>query len=75
MKNKELIKRLSEYHEDMEVCIFDWKMNLHRCDDEPISIGIQSEFKVEYQKESVNIPFISISYENDDYLDDGVKIL
>lgn len=71
MKKSELIKELEKIQGDPQVCITDWRKNIHHADDEPQGHGIEPKFKVEFIKESVNIPFVALSFENDDYKDDG----
>ena len=71
MKAWQLIQQLQKMPQNKEVCITDWRKNLHNADDEPNGIGIESQFKVEYIKEDVNKPFIALSFENDDYEKDG----
>ena len=65
MKNKELIKKLQQFPNDLEVCIFDWKKSVHNASEEPSSEGIEPEFNVEEMKEGT--PFIALSFSNSDY--------
>jgi hypothetical protein len=71
MKNSELIILLNNLPQDAEVCIFDWRKSLFNSDGEGNGIGIEPFFKVELINESVNIPFIALAFENDDYNEDG----
>lgn len=71
MKNSELIKKLQQLPLDMEVCITDWRKNIHHADDEPQGHGIEPDFNIELVEESVNTPFIALSFKNDDYNADG----
>ena len=71
MKVSKLITELQKFPTDTEVCITDWRKNIHHADDESQGHGIEPDFKVEFEKEDVNIPFIALSFENDDYKDDG----
>lgn len=71
MKVSELITELQKFPTDTEVCITDWRKNIHHADDEPQGHGIEPKFKVEFVNEDVSIPFVALSFENDDYKDDG----
>ena len=71
MKVEELIKQLQELPKGTEVCIMDWRKNLHHSDDEPQGMGIEKDFAIEYHTEDVNIPFAGLVFENDDYEIDG----
>jgi len=67
MKAQELIKELEKYPKDTPVCIVDWKKSVNNSDDEPSSIGIESNFKVNLENVNVNKPFISIAFDNNDF--------
>lgn len=71
MKVEELIKQLQELPKGTEVCIMDWRKNLHHADDEPQGMGIEKDFAIEYHTEDVNIPFAGLVFENNDYETDG----
>jgi hypothetical protein len=71
MKVQDLIAELQKFPTDTEVCVADWRKNIHHADDEPQGHGIEPKFKVEFVNEDVNIPFVALSFENDDYKDDG----
>jgi len=84
MTVKELITELSKYPENEDVCIFDWRKNLHHASEEPSSEGVYSDIKtervaldreeIEYTKDVYGTepkPWIAITFENDDYSDDG----
>jgi len=71
MKVSELITELQKFTPDTEVCITDWRKNIHHADDEPQGNGIEPHFKIELVNENVNIPFIALSFENNDYKYDG----
>jgi len=71
MKVSELITELQKFPADTEVCIMDWRKNIHHANDEPQGHGIEPKFNVEFVNEDVSIPFIALSFENDDYKDDG----
>jgi len=71
MKVSKLIAELQKFTEDTEVCITDWRKNIHYANVEPQGHGIEPKFKVEFVNEDVSIPFVALSFENDDYKDDG----
>lgn len=71
MKISELIEQLQQAPQDSEVCIFDWRKNLHHADGDYQGNGIVSDFKVDIVSEDVNIPFVALSFKNDDYKEDG----
>jgi hypothetical protein len=71
MKKLELIKALKQIQGNPEVCITDWRKNIHHANDEPQGHGIEPNFNVEFVNESVNVPFIALSFENNDYNDNG----
>ena len=71
MKVEQLIKELQQLPKGTEVCIFDWRKNVHHADNEPQGMGIEKDFSVEYQTEDVNLPFAGLMFENDDYESDG----
>jgi hypothetical protein len=66
MKKKDLIDALNAIDCE-DVCIFDWRKNIHHADDEPQSFGIEPNFEVEKIDKAVNKPFIALSFVNDDY--------
>lgn len=74
MKVKDLLTELLKYPNNMEVCIADWRKNLHHADDEPQGNGIEPNFKIELIKEDINLQFVALSFENDDYKEDGQKV-
>lgn len=73
MKNSELIKKLQSLPDDLEVTIFDWKQNVHKGEDG--TIGVHVKFEVELldndAEEKKQDKFIALTFENDDYNDDG----
>jgi hypothetical protein len=71
MKVEELRMHLSDVPNGTEVCIFDYRKNLHNASDEPQSDGVHNKFSVEFIKEGVP-PFIALAFKNDDYLPDGM---
>ena len=71
MKVADLILRLKKLPQNAEVCIVDWRKNLHHADDEGNGMGIEPDFEVAHEKENVSKPFVSLSFKNDDYKDDG----
>lgn len=71
MKNKDLIAKLQKLPLDTEVCIADWRKNTFHSDGDPCGDGIEPDFTVELVNEDVLIPFIALSFNNDDYIDGG----
>lgn len=71
MNKHDLIKQLLSSPGE-EVCIFDIRKNIHHADDIPQSNGIERDFKVEYEEDGIP-PFISLTFQNDDYNEDGTK--
>ena len=71
MKIQDLISELQKFPTDTEVCIADWRKNMHHADIDPQGEGIVSKFKIEFISEDVNIPFVGLLYDNNDYTDDG----
>lgn len=85
MKVSELIKALQEYPQDIEVKIFDWRKNLNDMDEDGSSEGIYdfnvnmevlSDDEKEYYKDFHDRdfkPFLELSFNSDDYSDEGAK--
>ena len=85
MKVSDLIKKLQEFPQNLEVKIFDWRKNLNEDWGDGSSAGIYdievsmekySEDEKEYYKEQHGkdfIPFVQLTFESDDYSDEGVK--
>lgn len=71
MKNRDLIKKLSLLDFDMEVCIGDYRKNSFHADEDGSGRGIYPDFKIETLNKGVNIPFISLTFDNEDYTEDG----
>lgn len=71
MKVKDLIAELQKFPDETEVCIMDWRKNVHHADCEPQGHGIEPRFKVVFENEDVNIPFVALAFENEDYKEDG----
>ncbi len=71
MEVGKLIEELKKLPKGAEVCLVDWRKNLHHASDEYAGEGIMTEFNVEYIEEYVNKPFIAIQFINDDYQKDG----
>lgn len=71
MKVLELITELQKFPTNTEVCITDWRKNIHHTNDEPQGYGIEPKFKIKFVNEDVSIPFIALLFENNDYKDDG----
>ncbi|MBT0551960.1 hypothetical protein [Riemerella anatipestifer] len=87
MKNRDLIEKLKQLPPDVEVKIFDWRKNLEYDIGDGSSEGIY-DFDVELHKLSEDEKecvkehrgrepkdFITLSFENEDYNDDGDNIL
>lgn len=74
MKNRELIKKLTEFDPEMEVCIVDWRKNLSNANLDGTSYGIEPNFNVIKLDDDVSMPFISLQFENDDYHIDGTHL-
>ena len=84
MKVSELIKKLQEFPQELEVKIFDWRKNLNEDWGDGSSAGIYdievsmdnyTEDEKEYYKERYDnefIPWVQLSFESDDYSDEGV---
>ena len=85
MKVSELIKKLQEFPQDLEVKIFDWRKNLNEDWGDGSSAGIYdievsmddyTEDEKEYYKERHDkefVPWVQLSFESDDYSDEGVR--
>lgn len=85
MKVSELIKKLQEFPQDMDVKIFDWRKNLSEDYGDGSSAGIYdievsvedlSEDEIKYLEEVHGRkfkPFVQLSFESDDYSDEGVR--
>lgn len=73
MKVKDLIKKLELMPQNLEVCIMDWRKNLHHADDDFNGKGIEPHFEVMHltKKDDVNKPFVALLFMNDDYNSDG----
>lgn len=71
MKVEKLIRELKKMPPQTEVCIFDYRKNLHHASDEPQSHGIESNFEINHETENVSIPFCALTFKNDDYQKDG----
>ena len=71
MKREILIEKITELPIGTEVCICDWRKILHHADDEPQGIGIEPDFEISYEIESVTKPFAALGFQNDDYEKDG----
>lgn len=79
MKKEELIKQIQEkVPNGAEVVVFDWRKNLSEDWGEGSSAGIYKEFDVEvHTAEEIKdgcIPFASITFNSDDYTDQGEKL-
>lgn len=88
MKVQELIKKLQEFPQDTEVRIFDWRKNLYDDNGDgtasysgiysfDVSMDKLSVDELEYYKEMNEKdykPWVQLSFENEDYSDDGDKL-
>jgi hypothetical protein len=73
MKKEDLIKQLEQLPAGIEVCIMDWRKNLHHANDEPNTESIEPDFNLARAEEGSPRPFIALEFKNDDYLDSGLK--
>jgi hypothetical protein len=77
MKKNKLIKKLLDIEGNPEVCIDDWRKNLNDDCGEGSSVGVEPDFTIELiDKDSLpenTKPWIALSFNNDDYEDDGSK--
>lgn len=73
MRKSELIKKLNQIEGDFEVCICDFRKNIHNMDGggEPNGIGIEPNFTVNLEDKNFTKKFIGLEFENDDYNEDG----
>jgi hypothetical protein len=75
MKREQLIEELQKLPEGIEVCVFDWRMNLHDDSGDGSSAGIYSDFNIAvYGEDEIvedTIPFATLEINNDDYNNDG----
>lgn len=76
MKVEKLIEALSKVPSGTEVCITDWNKNIHYSDgsEEGTYEGIYPDFSVDYTTESVSIPFVALSFKNEDYTEFGEMV-
>ena len=80
MRVSDLIKKLQEFPQDLEVKIFDWRKNLNEDWGDGSSAGIYdievsmdnyTEDEKEYYKERYDkefIPWVQLSFESDEYV-------
>jgi hypothetical protein len=79
MLKEDLIKQIQENIPDgMEVVLFDHRQNLNDDIGDGSSYGIYKDFEIGvHTKEEIKdgcIPFAYLSFDNDDYNDDGEKL-
>ena len=70
MKVKELIhllQSLPENAQDLNIALFDFRKSIYNASTEPDSSGIYDDFEVNILNEDVSVPFVAISFVNDDY--------
>lgn len=88
MKVEDLIKKLQDFPSGTNVCVFDHRKSLARDTGDFNSEGVYSDFDIsfetlgkeetEYLKDVEDIdyvPWISISFDNEDYDDEGKCLL
>ena len=85
MKVSELIKKLQEFPQELDIKIFDWRKNLNEDFGDGSSAGIYdfevtiedlSEDEIKYLEELHDRkfkPFVQLVFESEDYSDEGVK--
>lgn len=73
MKKRDLLLKLQQYPDDIDVCITDLRKNIFYTDNEPQGEGIVPDFKVELVDVNVNTPFLALIFENDEYDEEGVR--
>lgn len=82
MKVKELIERLKEMPQDMNVCIFDMRKNLFCGGGDSVCYGVEDIEAIEIVPDDETVKlmkevgeeitqWVAIHYENDDYREDG----
>ena len=85
MTVQELINKLETMPKDAPVCLFDWRKNLGLDCGDPSSEGVYNEIDVElqqieapdeqeYYKSQMDeefVPWVALSFDNEDYNDDG----
>ena len=90
MKIEKLIEKLNELqktHPNINVNLFDWRKNFGDDDEGSSSVGVYDNFDIEviklegeeakYYQEQNDKPFIAwiaVSFENEDYNEDGILI-
>ena len=85
---EDLIKELEKFPKGTQVCLFDWRKNLHDDYGDGGNSGIYEDFslsleklegdELEFYKEQNDkefIPWISITFDSDDYNDEGECLL
>lgn len=70
MTNLDLINWLQRFPPGVKVCVLDWRKNLHHASSEGTSEGLY-EFEDMDVCFDPNVGFITVSIDNDDYLDNG----
>ena len=70
MKKEELIQKLQDLPGNPDIAVLDWRKNLHDDIGEGSSSGIYFDIGMElFENEDVSVALIS--FNNDDYTDDG----
>ena len=72
MKNVDLINKLKEYPEDMEICVLDFLTNLENDWGDGSSVGLYKDFEVELFDDGY--VFVGLSFENINNIDDFDEI-
>jgi hypothetical protein len=79
MKKEKLIEELQKFPNGIEVCLYDWRKNLCYESGDGSGAGIYPKFEVEKlgKKDIVEgcKPFVTLSFENDDYNDAGDLVI
>ena len=70
-KVKDLIEKLLTMPQDLSVLVFDWRKSVREASSEPSSAGLYSDISVSHEEENVTQPFIAISFDNEDYTNQG----
>jgi hypothetical protein len=79
MKKEVLIKALQKLPKGAEVCIYDWRKNLHNDTGDGSGVGVYPDFEIEISGMEDAMtdgiePFAVMTIYNDDYDDNGMKL-
>lgn len=84
MKKEALIAKLQELPEGLEIRVLDYRKNLNESNDEWCDSGVYELSDVEVlggtddnhpEGSETTVPFISLSFTNDDYSEDGEALI